>query len=97
MDIIAINKPVSKDEAAKMLGIRVYDCALPQNWLDDFVKKTKMDYQKALSSFVWTYDMGLLGLPRPLTDEAYVYLRYYDRIQGTSYAKDECIPVLSID
>ena len=97
MDIITINKPVSKDEAAKMLGVKVYDCALPQTWLDEFVKKTGMDYHTALSSFVWSYDVGLLGLPRPLTDEAYVYLWKLDRLTGTRYTMDESVQVLSVN
>ena len=97
MDIITINKPVSKDEAAKMLGIKVYDCALPQHWLDNLVELSGMDYHKALSSFVWSYDTGLLGLPRPLTDEAYVYLWKLDRLTGTRYTMDESVQVLSVN
>ncbi len=34
MDVLKINGPVTKDEAAKLLGCVVYDCAPPQSWLD---------------------------------------------------------------
>jgi hypothetical protein len=87
----------TKEEAAKMLGIHIYDVALPQGWLDEFVKKTGMDYHKALRSFVWSYDVCTsFGCPRPLTLDAHVQLRSYDQISGTSYT-DENSEVLMIE
>ena len=69
MNITVVNKKrISKDEAAKMIGLQVYDMALPQQWLDAVVKEHHLEYNQVLSNIVWCYDgNSLLGYPCPLT------------------------------
>jgi hypothetical protein len=90
------SKPVTKKEAAELLGLQTYDAALPQKWLDDFVdylirSLKKFDvYDRVLSSFVWCYDGGsVMGYPRPLTNQAFDWLQGYDITNGTHYADPE--------
>ena len=76
-------RPVNKDTAAEMLGLKVYDLALPQQWLDDacltlrFTASVRCGripqdslYDRILSGTVWCYDKGLLGYPHALTEQA---------------------------
>lgn len=87
---------VSKDEAAKLLGLTTYDCALPQFWLDRAVEITLADYYQVLSSFVWAYDKGqAFGHPHPLTVQAYAWLNKIDQEEGTSYS-DRSFNVLQL-
>jgi len=102
MDIISVRGPIATTEAAHALGLISYDCALPQGWLDHFVKVLRIFfifskdtigevedlYGKVLSSFVWSYDKSLMGLPYPLTGLAYMYLKAFDTVEGTRYSDE---------
>jgi hypothetical protein len=94
-NIICIATHPTKDEAAKLLGLKTYDTALPQPWLDDIVaavkpkEKSSVDfYSLVLSSFVWCYDDSLMGLPYPLTVRAFGWLKAYDDLVGTHYTDE---------
>lgn len=89
MNVTIIRHDVTKDQAAKILGLKVYDTALPQSWLDATVKNLNEDYHKVLSSFVWCYDGGsFCGYPYPLTVEAYGYLKALDQHLGNSFSDE---------
>jgi hypothetical protein len=61
-------RPRSVDEAAKALGLRSYDTALPQDWVDEFEARTETS---PLGHFVWSYDgAGIFGRPVALDLEA---------------------------
>lgn len=82
MNIIE-TRPVTKDKAAAMLGLKVYDCALPQKWLDEACLTLRVHaskdeeipanlYDTFLSGTVWCYDIArVFGEPVALTVEAY--------------------------
>lgn len=88
MKTITVEKRISKEEAAKLLGLKVYDTALPQQWLDDLClklaatpsgrfSKPKLNFQDAiLSGTVWCYDGSLLGYPYAMTEQAYFWLHH---------------------
>jgi hypothetical protein len=108
MNIIhAPHHGVNKDQAAQVLGIKTYDCALPQPWVNQFVETLKdtptaitkgIDYLSGmiLSSFVWSYDDAkVFGRPHPLTIAAFGWLRCYDCKKGSHYS-DENLNVLDI-
>ena len=73
--VIASSVVLTKDAAARALGLRVYDLALPQTWLDDAVLnlKTAMPsgdlYMTLLSGTVWCYDKGVYGRPVALDEK----------------------------
>jgi hypothetical protein len=82
MNIIECGR-VTKDEAAKKLGLKVYDLALPQQWLDDaclnlrFAASVRCGripkdslYEHILTGTVWCYDNSLFGYPHALTEQA---------------------------
>ena len=85
-----INAPAdgfTKDEAAKLLGLKVYDTALPQSWLDetclqihakfvaDHQEVPPYIYRTIQSGAVWCYDEGsIFGYPVALTDKAHALL-----------------------
>jgi len=48
---------ISKSECFGKLSKEKYefDYALPQTWLDEFVKKTRLKYDLVLSTTVWVY------------------------------------------
>jgi hypothetical protein len=76
MNIMAANKKrITKEEAAKMIGLKVYDTALPQQWLDVVVKEHNLNYNLVLSNIVWCYDGSLMGFPCPLTVEGCAVLQ----------------------
>lgn len=67
------------DEIAKSFGVRVYDTALPQDWVDDFHRKIGI-YPAGNGMFVWSYDINrIFGAPFPLTDEANRLLMIYNQ------------------
>lgn len=93
---------MTKDEAARKLGLEVYDCALPQPWLDEVVLKLRLIgkvedpdlYHKLLSGIVWCYDgNSSTGFPRPLTQQALEWLRKFDEIAHT-HLTDEPMEVI---
>jgi hypothetical protein len=64
-------------EAAEMLGLKVYDTALPQNWVDDFYKVTGV-WPAGL--FVWSYDEAKTwGEPYPLTMATFKLFLQYEK------------------
>ena len=75
------SKPVNKDEAAKLLGYKTYDTAVPQLWLDELyeiLQPISESFPAAwkdiiLSSIVWCYDdpHNFIGAPVVLTKVAY--------------------------
>lgn len=102
MNILIVQEKVNKDRAAQLLGLEVYDTALPQEWLDQFVyilrKKQPVDYHLVLSSFVWCYDNGsFMGYPYPLTVQAFAFLKLYDQLTGSSYTSSETYNVLEVN
>ncbi len=48
--------PMTRDEAAQRLGLKVFDYALPQPWVNAFVQETGLDYWLVLSTTFWSYD-----------------------------------------
>ena len=85
----------TKDEAAKLLGIKVYDTALPQPWLDEVsrhlvpITKDENTYYTLLSSIVWCYDNNSFsGYPHPLTLKAFGYLKAHDMEYDTRMANE---------
>lgn len=57
------------DEAAKARGLKVFDVALPQEWVDA-MNQRGMDVR---GHFVWCYDgPGIFGYPHPITYEGEV-------------------------
>jgi hypothetical protein len=83
----------TKDVAAKELGVKVYDTALPEPWLDhaaetiageDLSKTREGVYGMLLTSTVWSYDHAkIFGAPHPLTVEAWGLLKALDRYSDT--------------
>ena len=81
MNIIRItNKRLTKDEAAKALGLQSYDTALPQTWLDNLLKSFACieswfpeNWKDIVTSgLVWCYknakgESSLIGYPVALT------------------------------
>lgn len=54
-------------QAARSRGIKVFDTALPQGWVDAMREKHDMN---VVGRFVWSYDEGGLGgLPRSICEE----------------------------
>ena len=67
---------ISVDEAAQALGLRSYDTALPQDWVNDFTKVTGVN---PYGRFVWSYDgAGIFGTPVALDEEAKKLLRAFE-------------------
>lgn len=68
-------------ELAEAAGLKVYDTALPQHWVDNVYEHTKtiMGTSKGIYpyGFVWAYDKSeIFGEPYPLTEGAKVYARF---------------------
>jgi hypothetical protein len=78
---------MTKEEACKLLGIKIYDTALPQSWFDVMNQIFGGSSVDVLPNFVWSYDDAILmGAPRPLTDMGCVMLICYNRIyDGSNY------------
>lgn len=54
------------NDAAKALGLVVYDTALPQEWVDMIKKETGI---YPAGHFVWSYDMSKVwGEPAPIDE-----------------------------
>lgn len=54
------------DDRAKELGLKNYDTALPQEWLDGIIRETKIS---PYGHFVWCYDQSrIFGEAIPLDD-----------------------------
>lgn len=57
----ALNLP--GDKLAEKIGLKVYDTALPQDWLNSFTKAHNLDYDKVRYSTFYSYDGSLFGFP----------------------------------
>jgi len=53
----------AKSKAANAIGLKSFDCALPQNWLDKEAAGDTGRYQSILSRTVWAYDNERDGEP----------------------------------
>jgi len=108
MLILAAPKGTTKESAAKKLGLKTYDTALPQPWLDDVVNtlftpgsptmenyptRTRL-YDAVLSGTVWSYDGNLFGRPYALTEEALNLINAFNEIKG--YEKIEQPSVITL-
>jgi hypothetical protein len=72
------------DEAAKQRGYRVYDCALPQQWVDEQVK-AGFDPR---AHFVWCYDVcRFFGEPAAITEEGDTYVKELEDYAATSFSE----------
>jgi hypothetical protein len=68
---------ITVGEAAVMCGYTVYDCALPQPWVDHVFELTGT---YPVGMFVWCYDTAKnFGEPAPLTPDAAKLLRSYEQ------------------
>ena len=75
-----MNENMTVGEAAQALGLRTYDTALPQDWVDD-VKRVTGTYPAGM--FVWCYDHARsFGEPFPLTPLAVHILITYTANKG---------------
>ena len=97
-NIISINSHPTKDTAARLCGLKTYDNALPQQWLDSVVdtlmpiaaKESVNIYDLLVSSIVWSYDQAkIFGAPHPLTLKAWGYLKALDRLTGSHCVDEE--------
>ena len=76
---------VSKDRLAQQRGLRSFDTALPQTWLDaaaDVVSQAVgvergVAYDSLMFGTVWCYDGSLLGFPVAVNDDADRALKIY--------------------
>lgn len=80
---------ITKGEAAEKLGLKVYDCALPQPWVEQATRVTETPMDLICSSFVWCYDGSCMGYPYPLTVNAFNVLKTYDTKVGTNLTNDK--------
>jgi len=81
---------ITKNDLAKLMGLKSFDCALPQPWLVDVVATLKRTgfgrvgmlpddlYDKILMGTVWSYDKDTIGRPVALTEEVESWLKMYD-------------------
>lgn len=54
------------EEAAKERGLKLFDTALPQAFVDNVRDTFGMDVR---GNFVWAYDKGIFGISAPITPE----------------------------
>ena len=72
------------DEAAKQRGYKVYDCALPQPWVDEQVKGG-FDPR---AHFVWCYDTcDKDGEPASITEQGDEYVKELEDYAATSFSE----------
>ncbi len=62
------------EERCQELGLKVYDTALPQFWVD---KMAAVSYLRPEGNFVWCYDGSLMGGPVALTPDGIRMLEEY--------------------
>jgi len=81
-DAIEARERTTVDEAAKLHGLRVYDTALPQPWVDDVYDRTGV---YPVGKVVWCYDEAkTFGAAFPLTREGAAMLARYRELTGHS-------------
>jgi hypothetical protein len=92
---------MNKNELAAKFGLKVWDNALPQIWLDrvceviinnDNLIITDKAYRTILGGTVWCYDGSLFGYAYALTKEAYDLIKTYESIMGTKELCQEGFP-----
>jgi hypothetical protein len=67
---------MNTQEAAEKLGLRSFDTALPQDWVDAFTDNTGV---YPVGRFVWCYDVAsIFGAPVALDEEARELLRTFE-------------------
>lgn len=70
---------LTKGQLIKKMGVKTYDTALPQNWLNNFVDWTGLDYHLVLSTTVWNYTQEGFGQPlsgcTEVQEKIYQYIR----------------------
>jgi len=72
-------------EVAEALGLKSYDTALPQNWVDDFFKETGL---YPVGNFVWSYDVyGTFGNAVPLNETAVIELIKYENKKSMGWQR----------
>lgn len=86
MKLIKVPKGITKNQAAQLLGLRTYDTAVPQPWIDELtvtIRAIKHElkeevpedlYGFILSGTVWCYDRSFMGYPVALTEKLYKLL-----------------------
>jgi hypothetical protein len=97
MNIIKVTKErLTRDEAAQMLGLKVYDIAIPQQWLDDLYLKMSITpagrlgqlpegwKDIILSSLVWCYDKDGKGSPSIFGYPVVMTMRAFDLLNKES-------------
>jgi len=52
----------TKGRLAELLGLKTFDYALPQQWLNDFSKYSRFNYNFILATTFWNYDF-IMGYP----------------------------------
>ena len=86
---------LSKSNVCDILGIKVFDTALPQSWFEQMCDIFEGSDKNPLGHFVWCYDVGKwFGAPRPLTVEGAMALAMYNGKYDTSYPVNE--PVINL-
>lgn len=76
IEVLRARRPHAPTEGVpEALGLRSFDWALPQLWVDDVHERTGVWPQTL--GFVWSYDQALWGAPVPLTVEAEQLLAQY--------------------
>lgn len=79
---------MTKEEACKALGLKVFDYAVPQDWFVKMLEITCSE-ENPLAHFVWSYDApNTWGVPRPLTKKGVELLKRYNEKFGTAYPTD---------
>jgi hypothetical protein len=68
---------VSKDEAAKELGIKSFDISLPQHWVEYCHKKLGVN---PVPHVVWSYDTSRFGNPVGITREGRILVTILDHL-----------------
>jgi hypothetical protein len=72
-------KDISKDEAAKELGIKSFDVSLPQSWVEYCRQKLGVN---PVPHVVWSYDTSRFGNPVGITREGRTLVTILDHLSS---------------
>jgi hypothetical protein len=72
-------KDISKDEAAKLLGIKSFDVSLPQHWVEYCCQKLGVN---PVPHVVWSYDTSKFGNPVGITREGRILVTILDHLSS---------------
>ena len=77
------DKRLPTGQAAELLGLKNYDVALPQDWVDEFIK---MVGKSPLGHFVWAYDKDCPrgGGPKAVTREGLVMREIWFHLENAN-------------